>query len=159
MLCDRCQQNPASVHMTSIINNQRQEHHLCAECAQQQGVNTPALSLPELLSGFFASNTSPAGTTTPCPHCGMTYQQFRSVGRLGCAECYEAFADQLQPMLRRIHGAAQHTGKAAKHGNEQRQTRRELENLRALLQDAISAEDFEHAAQLRDQIRGLERKE
>ena len=157
MLCDRCQQNPASVHMTSVINNQRQEHHLCAKCAEQQGLlNTPALSLQELLSGFFASNPPSTTTTTACPRCGMTYQQFRSLGRLGCVDCYTAFDAQLKPMLRRIHGTAQHSGKTAKVSGELLQKRRELDNLRALMQDAITAEDFEQAAQLRDQIREME---
>ena len=157
MQCDRCKQNPASVHMTSVINNQRQEHHLCAKCAEEHGLlNTPALSLPELLSGFFASNPPSATVTAACPHCGMTYQQFRSLGRLGCVDCYTAFDAQLKPMLRRIHGTAQHNGKTAKVSGQQQQKRRELDNLRALMQDAITAEDFEKAAQLRDQIRQME---
>jgi protein arginine kinase activator len=41
----------------------------------------------------------------------LTYQEFAEKGFLGCQECYHTFADKLNPLLKRIHGNTQHSGK------------------------------------------------
>jgi protein arginine kinase activator len=69
------------------------------------------------------------------------------------------FSRPLDGLLQRAHeGAIQHVGKTpAKAGADvERQT--SVLRLRAELRDAVTAEDYERAAALRDQIKELEKR-
>ena len=95
-----------------------------------------------------------------CPNCGMTYEDFRKFGRLGCSECYNAFKEQLSVLLKKIHGSNQHLGKAPiKLPQPIKKKIDMLQDFKRQLQQAIEEEDFEKAAQLRDKIREVEKKE
>jgi ATP-dependent Clp protease ATP-binding subunit ClpC len=37
MLCQNCKANPATVHITKIVNGKKVERHLCGQCAAEQG--------------------------------------------------------------------------------------------------------------------------
>jgi protein arginine kinase activator len=93
-----------------------------------------------------------------CPNCGLTYQNFRKLGRLGCSECYEAFKKELGPLLKRIHGSDRHVGKVPLKGGKTIRDTRTLQDLRIQLEKAIQMEEFEEAAKLRDKIKELENK-
>jgi protein arginine kinase activator len=92
-----------------------------------------------------------------CPNCGLTYVQFRQTGRLGCSQCYEAFSQRLIPLIKRIQGSTEHTGKIPLRRGHGAQRQRQLETLRVNLNRAVAREEFEEAARLRDQIRELEK--
>jgi protein arginine kinase activator len=96
--------------------------------------------------------------TTKCPNCGLTYQNFRKIGRLGCSECYEAFKKELSPLLKRIHGADRHIGKVSLKGGKTIKDTRTLRDLKVQLEKAIQTEEFEEAAKLRDKIKDFEKK-
>jgi len=101
-----------------------------------------------------------------CGHCGLTYEDFRKIGRLGCSECYASFVKYLAPLLKRIHGASAHTGKfppgQIPEGPRPQKTKMtrdaNIDELKAGLQQAIVTEEFEDAARLRDKIKELEQK-
>jgi len=107
-------------------------------------------------------------SSASCQACGMAYDEFKKAGRLGCTECYGAFAPQLERLLKRIHGAERHQGKgpiAARSESPPKPPSIDevvttdtdtLDQLRDELAKAVSAEAFEEAAQLRDRIRALE---
>ena len=89
----------------------------------------------------------------------MSYDDFRKFGRLGCSLCYEAFKPHLSNLLKKIHGANQHQGRAPiKIPKEEKQKIETLQELKGQLLEAIQREDFELAAELRDKIRGVEKK-
>jgi protein arginine kinase activator len=91
-----------------------------------------------------------------CPTCGMTFEDFSKVGRLGCGECYRTFRPELTDLLRRIHGSPKHRGKSTiEPPTETVQPVREERKLREELRKAIENEEFEKAASLRDQIKSL----
>jgi protein arginine kinase activator len=104
--------------------------------------------------------------TTKCPACGLSYVDFKKIGRLGCGECYNVFRKYLAPLLKRIHGSSQHIGKsplrcpAKIKSGASKVTKKKmcLEELKAQLQNAIAKEAFEEAARLRDQIKEMEAK-
>ena len=85
--------------------------------------------------------------------------EFRSKGRLGCPRDYEVFKAHLNPLLLKIHNATIHKGRIPAYAEGER-TRHEqdehLTGLRKKLEEAIRAEAYESAAQLRDQIQHLE---
>lgn len=163
MMCERCGDRTATVRYTEVVDGSLTTWQLCEECATERGVTgslTPlAGPLVNILMGLLEGGgeaESPDAAPT-CPRCGLTYEGFRRAGRLGCATCYEAFASQLRPLLRRIHGSAEHAGGApgAVQGDHFR--RREISRLKRELTQAVRAENYERAAQLRDTIRSGER--
>jgi protein arginine kinase activator len=91
-----------------------------------------------------------------CPRCGLQYSSFKETGRLGCSECYKAFQNQLKPLLRRIHGDTRHRGKSPMRGGAAGAPQRHVQRLHDELQRAVEREDFERAAQIRDEIRRFE---
>ena len=167
MLCDICHKNEASVHLTEIVDNQITELHLCEECARKKGAQMEQhFGLADLLAGLadLGQQFEVAGKTeAKCPNCGLAYQDFRRIGRLGCSECYQTFKDSLGLLLKRIHGSTQHLGRAPAKAKAKAAAlpvgkMPEIDILRAELQKAIEMEEFEEAARLRDKVRVLEAK-
>ena len=92
-----------------------------------------------------------------CPECGIKFVEFRNSGRLGCPHDYEAFREELLPLLENIHGdPPRHQGKTPRRLPQTKQTQSELVQLRKQLLQAVNKEDYEAAARLRDRIRQLE---
>ncbi|WP_028609691.1 UvrB/UvrC motif-containing protein [Paenibacillus harenae] len=169
MYCQECGKKPATLHFTKIVNGEKTEFHICETCAREKGEGIPgapnSFSIHSLLSGLLdfeqLGGTGMGGVKQPalrCEDCGLTYAQFSKIGRFGCSNCYHAFAEKLDPLLKRVHSGTVHSGKIPKRSGGQIQCKREIEQLRRDLQAKIENEEFESAAQLRDRIRELERK-
>ncbi|HWJ03332.1 MAG TPA: UvrB/UvrC motif-containing protein [Verrucomicrobiae bacterium] len=164
MYCEQCNKHPATVHVTKIINGQKFEAHLCQECAQKDqdmGIGLQSsLAIPNFLAALF--NLSPQveqvlpAVQTTCEKCGLSLEQVLKIGRLGCDNCYSHFEDKLEPLLRRVHGSGQHIGKVPLRRGDSIRQRKEIDKLRTFMQQLITREEFEQAAQVRDQIRSLE---
>lgn len=110
-----------------------------------------------------SATTLPARTqATRCDFCGSSYSDIAKSGHVGCAKCYEIFGDQLLPSIRRIHGNTTHCGKNSRFGTKKAEKSAEMtkkDKIKALkkeLDKAISEQNFEHAAELRDQIKEME---
>ena len=162
MACDNCGADNAVVHLTQIVNNQMSTYHLCQKCAAEKGVDTSVPSSNTPLTDFLAQmgegrSEGGPGTKEACSFCGLTFDDFKSSGRLGCPHCYATFDTQLRSLLRRIHGGTQHVGKVYLPPDPavaDRQLR--IAGLMRKLQRAVDLEDFERAAELRDEIKALE---
>ena len=163
MLCDVCGKNPATVHLTEIIDGQMTELHLCEECARQKSAQMEQkFGLSDLLGGlaeFEKPNKDLEVEKVKCANCKLTYTDFKKIGRLGCGECYTAFRKYLGPLLKRIHGSHQHMGKSPLKVTKVLKKKIDLQDLRLKLQKAIEEEAFEEAAKIRDQIKELEKKQ
>ena len=166
MLCDICNKNLATVHLTEIIDEQMNELHLCEDCARSKSASMEQqFGLSDLLAGM-ADFEKPVNkeeelVSVKCPACGLTYTDFKKIGRLGCGECYNVFRKYLAPLLKRIHGSNQHIGKSpqkVKTAPRVYKKKSLVAELKVNLQQAIGQEDFEEAARLRDQIRQAESK-
>jgi protein arginine kinase activator len=167
MKCQECKERQATLHFTKIVNGEKIEFHVCEVCAQQKSDLLPGMhnsfSIHNLLSGFLDLEKGPEtlgrsqSPTLRCPRCGLTYSQFSSSGRFGCAECYEAFGERLEPVLSKVHsGNVTHQGKIPHRSGTVLKTKRELDEYKKKLKAAINNEAFEDAAELRDHIRKLE---
>jgi protein arginine kinase activator len=150
-----CKQNPAKVHLTQIVGEKIQKVDLCEECAKQKGVNDPAtFSLADLLLGLGASQEiATTGGDIKCPNCGFTQADFKKAGRLGCSQCYATFAEGLEGLLKSMHKGTKHLGKVPLSLRQSRDLVDRLKNLQKRLDKAVTAEDFEQAASLRDEIK------
>ncbi len=172
MFCQECNERPATVHLTKIINGEKTILHLCDKCAQEKGemfMMHPGagFSINHLLAGllnmeqgaFHSAQSSPfyQQTEPHCPHCSMTYSQFVKIGHFGCPNCYDAFREYLTPLLRRLHsGSLVHNGKIPRRMGGSIHIRKSIEELKQILQEAVAKEEFEKAAEIRDQIKYLE---
>ena len=157
MLCDNCGKDPAKIHYKEVRDNEVTEFHLCEKCAMEKGIQVPHKKQPFSISNIFAGMAEEAASgLESCKSCGFSYKEFRDSGRLGCSECYQAFRDQLKPLLRRIHGSNAHIGKSPRMSQGLYEKRREIEDLKVRLGLAIETEDFEKAAEIRDRIKELE---
>ncbi|NLJ75704.1 MAG: hypothetical protein GX325_00375 [Peptococcaceae bacterium] len=167
MFCEKCKQRPATVHITEIINGQKQETHLCEICAKEvkiQGFGFfPQMNLNKFMAGLLDGDFNSGGysqtntTGKVCEKCGVSEGQFASKGLLGCSECYPCFEEKMLPLLRRIHGNTRHVGKIPERKGGRARLVKEIEVNKRQLKEAVSREEFEIAAQLRDKIRLLEK--
>lgn len=163
MRCDNCGEREAEVHVTQIVESELTTLHLCDTCAEEKGVSEGSSVGNAPLADFLAEMGKGSGesmlpaASEACPYCGTTPEDFRETGRLGCSQCWVHFEDQLRGLLRRIHGSTRHVGKLyLSEDAEVEDPETRLETLRRRLERAVEMEDFETAAELRDQIDELE---
>ena len=165
MLCENCKKKEATVFYEEMINGQKRSASLCSACAAE-AEKTGALggfSLPtfggfgdSLFGGLFGlAETQPQPKKT-CPACGATMSVLKSQGKVGCPTCYTTFSEELRGTIRSIHGNVKHVGRAPSRFRGNREKTDRLTSLKQQLKDAVTAEDFERAASLRDEIRSLE---
>ena len=155
MKCEICQEAEATVHFKQVCGGKVKEMCVCEDCAAENGFDLHSpLSMPDFLfgSGPGSPNQRPtAAADKTCPVCGLRGKDFKKRSLLGCPACYESFADELKPYLSAMQKGARHTGKAPA-GEESND---EIASLQQALERAVSAQDFEEAAKLRDRIREL----
>jgi len=164
MLCERCHQKQATVHMSQIVNGSKTEMHLCQDCSTQMEMPITIEALFNGLLGSLLSMTAEKQLDEPCPHhfepcptCGMTYEGFKNGGgKLGCAACYKVFLRELEAILKSVQGSIRHEGKFPQCFGSSMFQAREVDRLRGLMRKAISDENFEEAARLRDALKTME---
>ncbi len=159
MLCDICKQNVAKVHLTQIIEGKTKKVDLCEACSKAKGIDDPkGFALADLLLGLGAAqqmDQAAAPTGLRCPSCGFTHADFKKSGRLGCADCYEAFAEGLEGVLKTMHKGTRHVGKSPRRMRNSRQLEERIDVLQKRLEKAVAEEDFESAALVRDELKRI----
>ncbi|MBC8039175.1 MAG: UvrB/UvrC motif-containing protein [Opitutaceae bacterium] len=152
--CDLCT-NPATVHLTQIVNNKVHKVDLCESCAQAKGVTDPSgFSLADLLLKASLNPDVPTSAVR-CEQCGFTQGDFKKHGRFGCPQCYSTFSSLVEPMLDNMHKGTAHTGKVPEKALERRSLQDRLDELETNLETAVKAERYEEAARYRDEINQL----
>lgn len=185
MLCEDCKKNTATVVITVTAGGEVTTRHLCQDCMKKMEHSFTQGDVQSFLSSLLSlMSSAPKAPQLTCSGCGLHYREFQQTGKLGCAQCYQDFAEELRPLLQRIHGRNQHAGRipgwytptprAAEMEGTSAPSQPSSEELpstqsispvdiqartRALRQqmdEAVSTEDFEQAARLRDEIRALQ---
>lgn len=170
MKCQKCD-NPATFHITEILDGKPVEIHLCSEHAQEYLNQTQDLipgnsNMASALASHLAQQLALTKVSTEfsetdqetCPTCGNTFFEFRTQSRLGCPEDYTVFRKQMDALLMNIHGETTHVGKKPKHfGEEESRRCTSLIGLRHKLEKLVEDEKYEEASVLRDKIRQLEK--
>ena len=94
MVCQECNKRPATLHFTKLVNGEKEEFHLCEQCAQEKGelymlIILSGFSINNLLAGLFNIEPNlPTSQQDPfekqeifqCDHCSMTFNQFIKSG-------------------------------------------------------------------------------
>lgn len=155
MKCDKCG-NEASFFYSSNVNGRRTERHLCADCARAEGFGN-ALDYDQMggMRNMFDSFFEDFGG-------------FFGGGR-SLLPSFDLFGSPMRSMMTRsaprvnlVVGSPEQTAQSAggvipEADAADIRARREKGALRHQLDEAVKAEDFERAAQLRDQLRALEK--
>jgi len=162
MQCDYCD-SKATVFFTQIIDGKTTKSSLCEKCAAEQGVTDPegflighiqAMAQDESEAEEHSEAPEPTSTSV-CKGCGFSYEDLKKTGRLGCSQCYQTFREEITHSLGGMHKGILHQGRVPAGMMEAFEKRQKLEMLQREMQEAISSEDYEKAAILRDAIRNL----
>ncbi len=156
--CDQCKKQ-ITVQYTEIVGNQITHTCMCPTCPELEKRLRGAPQQEE--------STSEKATITglACGNCGTTLDTVRAGSPLGCNECYEIFGDVIiselltsKKLPTRItshkKSTAIHIGRAPGETQEINPSMRLLA-LNEALRETLKREDYEQAAQLRDQIQEL----
>ena len=110
--------------------------------------------MSELDNNFF-DTLGNQSSIQECPRCGTTFAEYRKTSLIGCPVCYRYFRDLLIPSIRKVQFTLQHDGKFPASTSLETRSRRRVNLLRQELSDAVVSENFERAAELRDEINSL----
>ena len=167
MQCEHCD-NKATVFYTQIIDGIGKKTCLCESCANEQGITDPEgfllgsqdiqkqgdsskhKALPKGVPKIEAATDKQPNRC--CPGCGFAFDDLKKTGRLGCSECYDFFREEIKNNLGSMHKGTSHAGRVPEGMLQAFKERQELEQLQENLDAAISSEDYEKAAALRDEM-------
>jgi len=171
MLCEKCRKNEAKVNLITVMNGQKHEVWLCENCVKDianipflnsmaQNINLPLQGmLTEILSSTDSNKTNIDNNKIKeivCSSCGLTYNEFKRSGKLGCSDCYKDFKVVLEPRIKSLQAGIKHVGKIPKVKGRELVQRRKLKDLKEEMQKLIVDEEYERAAIVRDEIKKLE---
>jgi protein arginine kinase activator len=184
MKCEKCQKG-ATVHVTNIVNNQKEEIHLCEDCAKKHNTEVghllnkyvdpndndkiakvtaeQSIVMEQInkMAQDILKEISIGCSPTPremrvCTKCGMTLRDFVKTGKFGCPNDYEVFKEDLKPIIQRLQGGStQHIGKIPTKSPIR--IKKQIEMLEVEMESSIKSENYERAAQIRDQISRLQK--
>jgi protein arginine kinase activator len=162
-ICQICHAREASLFFTRVVSGEKTELQVCRQCAAENG--GIKIDVGNLLAGLSKLGMDNFGQTKEelvCAHCGLTLEEFNTTGLMGCSNCYTAFSDHVEALLRKAHGNVHHIGKRPLHGaanmdpGHEQSIAETIDKLRMELRAAVMEEAYERAAQLRDRIKVLE---
>jgi len=172
MLCERCKKNEATYYYHENVNGAEKAYHLCRECKEDMekkgelgdidlsmGSMFDSFFANPMQSGLFGSLFAPVRTQIQSGEkkcsCGMTLRELSANGMVGCPECYETFARELAGTVRSIHGRNAHNGRVPAKFREKLSVKQKIEALEQERLEAVKNENYERAAEIRDELKKL----
>ena len=176
MICNRCNLKNATVHYRCNENGKVTDLHLCTDCAEKEGILYNGISKEKLNfesdSGFIGNNFGklpfsalfgvPSHIRTSglqqkvCTGCGLTENELRSSGKLGCEKCYTVFSELVYSMLNKMHMSVEYKGKIPERNGNIISISEKINKLKADMEKAVEKQEYEEAAKYRDMIKQLE---
>jgi protein arginine kinase activator len=154
-MCEECNKRKSELEFVEIKEGKRIVRHLCGKCAEKLAIALPAKHKVEKAAA--GNQESKALEELVCPTCGLSYAEFLRTAKLGCQDCFEAFGDRLNALLRNLHDSARYSGKPYEQDDSRTGMIKQKRELKEALNRAIQEENFEEAARLRDEIKALEK--
>ena len=146
MKCENCGRNEANFVYRSSINGRTEEHHLCQACADKLGYTRSFFDQrPSLMDSFFGNNSffgsmpSLMGRMLESPFDDF-FDEMPAIGTVPVQEVQKDRKDNLMSCEDQSRFSYLRQMNALKHAQKK----------------AIHEEDFERAAELRDEIHKLE---
>ena len=153
MKCENCGKNEVTFVYQSNINGQVTEKHLCAECAEKLGYTQKLAAYSQRMTRNLFGGGLFEDFFTPFP------SLLGRMNRMLESPFDDFFADMpaLGAPAEARQEKPQETLLEQEEQNQISKTRR-LNALRMEMQKAVSEENFERAAELRDEIHSMEQK-
>jgi len=148
MKCEKCNEREATFFYSSNYNGKKSERHLCAQCAKEEGFGEmlrPGAMFDSAFDSMFEDFFAPMRSFLPA------FDMFGGMGRSIMAPSLP----RLRIVLEEPSAPAQ--TKPAIEVDEAVKSQREREALKAQLEEAVKAEDFEKAIELRDKLREMDK--
>lgn len=182
MKCQRCGYTDAMVHIQDFPTQGKRGIWLCPRCSAVihgqpsdtdetvdadrvarygdpvgAGSSVQRSELEPFMGHVFGSDEPLSSSMAQiCSTCRHSLKDFRNKGILGCVECYEAFKVEIMAALEQTQPHVYHLGQVPSGDLEAQDGRSQLARVRIALEQAVSAEEYEKAATLRDQLHDLE---
>jgi len=156
MKCEKCNNKEANFYYSSNINGEKTERHLCTDCAREEGFGgaldyRPVSMFDDMFGGFFDDFFAPSRSLL------SAFDSFGSPMRRMMAPVLPRIQFVIGEPRTQSRPQSEAETKIPEDAGAEVKARRELEALKAQLAEAVKAEDFEKAIELRDQIRGMEK--
>ncbi len=169
MKCIHCGKEAMMEIRLIPLDGKEEEIYLCQECMEKyfsgQGLNpSEEFSffqevLEKLLGGLLTEikgneeeNSQEEEPSTRCPFCNSALSEILKKGKLGCEHCYETFSEKISEIITSCQGSLHHQGKVPRDYEEVMELLQEIEKEKRQIEEDIVAENYEHAAQVRDRI-------
>lgn len=193
MICAYCKRDNAEYHFFTIRSNEIVMVHVCRSCKQEINLEEKTRELGNNLDYLLDSLLHPPdpldqqGLELSCDRCGTTLKEFKRTNFLGCANCYDVFANSIECVYleeygrlderrvggiipkaeEKISGDKEAGEKKPKKSDERKFSGRAekgshdktLAMMMRDLKEAVRLENFEKAAEIRDRIRSFKNKE
>ena len=165
MQCQSCHKNIASVRYAEVVDGEVIEQRICQECVKNKQDHTNAgfeFAKPapfvrkDRFSGGPMGRSPTQRRNQSCQSCATDLNTVMTTGKVGCSSCYDSFSSSIDTLLGDLHGALTHNGKVPHMDDARARARADLQAKRALLKTSLTAERYEEAATLRDEIHALE---
>lgn len=167
MLCDDCRQRVSTIIHSDKRGEEKEILHLCQVCVEKRGIPIPVLRNPVKLETGFTEmmkqladegilDRRDSSDSEMCTACGWSLGNLQETGLLGCPQCYTSFESQLMVLLQKLHGSVSHLGKVYPLVGEWPQQEEDETTLKRAMEEAISMEEFEQAAKIRDRLRQIQ---
>lgn len=180
MKCELCHEADAQTVLFKDVEGKKKELYVCHGCAeiekkqsapakpdstapQGEGVKPMPPEAVEKLNALMNVIVNAAvelkglpmkpqsGNQEACPRCGITRDECRKEEELGCPACYQAFTRYLEPVIKDLHKAGGHVGRAP--AKEEIKFRKRI--LQARLKEAIARQEYDQAARILREIDAL----
>jgi len=182
MMCEKCGERSAEIHIVKVINGVRVEEDLCRSCAEQlipfgqsgrglrmsfslEGIPGAEDMFRNLLLPMLPELYETSGEDFKCPHCGKEIEVEDLFGKpLGKANGVgEVLFDFSAPSFKRGSDRAVTDVKTAAPASDletegkSKTVEKELAGLKREMEFVLRGERYERAAQIRDRIKELEK--
>ncbi len=182
MRCQICGVNRATIHINQFKDGKYIFIDVCEECAVKKGL-IPQTDITKLIEETLEkllskgekidlfnnqyvlkprrikkSKPKKQQDEKTCPQCGFALSNLAIDESLGCPNDYEVFKSEIDKILLEIHKSNRYEGSANPSKSYTGSLRLKLRRLKAELNQAISVENYELAAKLRDEIKEMESK-
>lgn len=154
MKCEKCNNKEATFFYSSNINGEKTERHLCADCARAEGFGSaldynPMAAFDSGFGGFFEDFFAPRRAfLSPFDMLERPMRRMMTAA-LPQIQILVGQPEAGQPASETEQKIPEDAGEAVK-------SRREIAALKHQLHEAVKAENYEKAIELRDRLKELE---
>ena len=159
MECSNCGSPSAKLHKR-LVGGAEIQMCLCSACYEKLYSKS---DVSERFARLFGDSGKKAKIKKVCHSCGITLEEFRNTGLLGCTGCYTAFRNEIENSLRYCQWSSVHSGKKMNGATEEkyelvRELVREQEYIKAQMDRAFQEDDYKLVAELKRRLQAIRKK-